>query len=196
MLLTAILLVLVGALSAVYMWFQRNHSYWKRKGLPYVEPTPIIGNTLSVFKQTNSFGMYVSEVYNDPRMENEAVVGVYVINKPGLVIREPELIKTVLIKDFNRFSNRYGRADPHSDPMSTYNILFARNSQWREIRTKLTPMFSSGKLKAMYPLIQEVSNFEVVYVQSWVQGKRETLFELNSCTRKLDYLLTLLNIIS
>jgi len=80
MILTAILFVLVGALSAIYMWFQRNHSYWKRKGIPYIKPTPILGNTLAMFRQKRFFGMHISDIYRDPRMENEAVVGIYVFN--------------------------------------------------------------------------------------------------------------------
>lgn len=101
--------------------------------------------------------MHISEIYSDPRMKDEAVVGIYVINKPALIIREPELIKSVLIKDFNRFSNRYGRCDPHGDPLGSNNLFFVRNPQWKEIRTKLTPVFTSGKVKQMYPLMQEVS---------------------------------------
>lgn len=158
MALTEALFLIVGALGAIYVWFQRNHSYWQRKGIPYIQPTRIIGNTLPVFTQSNSFGLHISSVYSDPRMENEAVVGIYVINKPGLVIREPELIKSVLIKDFNRFTNRYGRTDPHYDALGSSNLFFVRNPQWKEIRTKLTPVFTSGKMKQMYPLMQEVGS--------------------------------------
>jgi len=64
----------------------------------------------------------------------------------------------VLIKDFNRFTNRYARCDPHGDVLGSNNLFLVRNPQWKEIRTKLTPVFTSGKLKAMYPLMQEVSN--------------------------------------
>lgn len=157
MFLTTALFVIVGALSVVYIWFQRSHSYWRRKGIPYVQPTPILGNTLALFKQENSFGMHISDIYSDPRMKDEAVVGIYVVNKPALIIREPNLIKSVLIKDFNRFSNRYGRCDPHGDPLASNNLFFVRNPEWKEIRTKLTPVFTSGKVKQMYPLMQEVS---------------------------------------
>ncbi|XP_070065712.1 cytochrome P450 6g1 isoform X1 [Drosophila virilis] len=157
MALTEALFVIVSVLSAIYLWFQRNHSYWQRKGLPFMPPSPIIGNTASVFKQESSFGMYISQVYSEPRMQDEAVVGIYVINKPALVIREPELIKSVLIKDFNRFSNRYARCDPHGDPLGYNNLFFVRNPHWKQIRSKLTPVFTSGKVKQMYPLMVEIA---------------------------------------
>ncbi|EDV56368.1 uncharacterized protein Dere_GG20257 [Drosophila erecta] len=158
MVMTEVLFLVVAALVAIYSWFQRNHSYWQRKGIPYVPPTPIIGNTKVVFKMENSFGMHISEIYNDPRLKDEAVVGIYSLNKPGLIIRDIELIKSILIKDFNRFHNRYGRADPHRDPLGYNNLFFVRDAHWKEIRTKLTPVFTSGKVKQMYTLMQEIGN--------------------------------------
>nr|XP_016928882.1 cytochrome P450 6g1 [Drosophila suzukii]XP_016928883.1 cytochrome P450 6g1 [Drosophila suzukii]XP_016928884.1 cytochrome P450 6g1 [Drosophila suzukii] len=156
MALTEVLFLVVAVLVAVYMWFQRNHSYWQRKGIPYIPPTPIIGNTKVVFKLENSFGMHLSEIYNDPRVKDEAVVGIYSLNKPGLIIRDIELIKSVLIKDFNRFHNRYARCDPHRDPLGYNNLFFVRDAHWKDIRTKLTPVFTSGKVKQMYTLMQEI----------------------------------------
>ncbi|EDW77075.1 Cyp6g1 ortholog [Drosophila willistoni] len=158
MALTEALLLIAAGLGAIYLWFQRNHSYWQRKGLPYIPPTPIIGNTKAVFKLENSFGLHLSEIYNDPRMKNEAVVGMYSINKPGLVIRDPELVKSILIKDFNRFHNRYGQCDPHGDPLASNNLFFVRNNAWKEMRTKLTPVFTSGKIKQMYSLMLEIAD--------------------------------------
>ncbi|KAH8401423.1 hypothetical protein KR009_005357 [Drosophila setifemur] len=156
MVLTEALFLVVAALVAVYLWFQRNHTYWQRKGIPFIPPTPIIGNTKAAFKLENSFGMHLSEIYNDPRVQGEAVVGIYAVNKPALVIRDLELIKSVLIKDFNRFHNRYGQCDPHRDPLGYNNLFFVRDTHWKDIRNKLTPVFTSGKLKQMYTLMQEI----------------------------------------
>ncbi|XP_034654680.1 cytochrome P450 6g1 [Drosophila subobscura] len=158
MALTEALFLIVGALSAVYIWFQRSHSYWQRKGIPYIPPTPIIGNTKAALKLDTSFGLHLSDIYNDPKMQDEAVVGVYAINKPGLIIRDPELVKSVLVKDFNRFHNRYGRCDPHGDPLGSNNLFFVRDTHWKDIRNKLTPVFTSGKVKQMYVLMLEIAN--------------------------------------
>ncbi|XP_001360361.3 cytochrome P450 6g1 [Drosophila pseudoobscura] len=169
MALTEALFLIVGALSAVYIWFQRNHSYWQRKGIPYIPPTPIIGNTEPAFKLKNSFGLHLSEIYSDPKMQDEAVVGVYALNKPCLIIRDPELIKSVMVKDFNRFHNRYGRCDPHGDPLGSNNLFFVRDTHWKDIRTKLTPVFTSGKVKQMYTLMLEIAHDLEEHLKKHVQ---------------------------
>ncbi|KAH8271607.1 hypothetical protein KR018_011028 [Drosophila ironensis] len=156
MALTEALILVAAVLIATYSWLQRCHSYWQRKGIPFIPPTPIIGNTKAAFKVETSFGLHLSDIYNDPRVKDEAVVGIYALNKPGLIIRDLELVKSVLIKDFNRFHNRYAQCDPHRDPLGYYNLFFVRDADWKDIRTKLTPVFTSGKVKQMYILMQEV----------------------------------------
>lgn len=37
--------------------------------------------------------------------------------QPVLVIRDPELIRKITIKDFDHFSNRNGIIDPETDPL-------------------------------------------------------------------------------
>lgn len=49
------------------------------------------------------------------------------------------------------------RKDNHSDPLGANSLPFANNPEWRMLRTKLTPVFTSGKMKQMFPLIDNVS---------------------------------------
>ncbi|KAH8271609.1 hypothetical protein KR018_011048 [Drosophila ironensis] len=156
MALIEVLVLVVAALVAVYAWLQRCHSYWQRKGIPFIPPTPIIGSTKAAFKMETSLGLNLSDIYNDPRVKDEAVVGIYALNKPGLIIRDLELVKSVLIKDFNRFHNRYAQCDPHRDPLGYYNLFFVRDADWKSSRAKLSPVFTSGKVKQLYTLMQEI----------------------------------------
>ncbi|XP_061391784.1 cytochrome P450 6g1-like, partial [Musca vetustissima] len=97
------------------------------------------------------------EIYDDPKFHNESVVGVYGLYKPSLLIRDPELIKAILIKDFDKFCNRYSKPDPHTEPIAANNIFFGDYKLWKEMRSKFSPMFSGGKLRAMYPLVMGVA---------------------------------------
>lgn len=158
MIASSILLGVTVILTIIYIWCRRTYSYWKRHGIPFVKPTVFLGNTKEAFSLKTSFGLHLSQLYNRPDMRDEAVVGIYTFNQPGLIIRDTELIKSVLIKDFNLFINRYGQCDPHGDVLGNNNLFFARNNYWKELRTKISPVFTSGKVKQMYPLMLEVSS--------------------------------------
>lgn len=82
---------------------------------------------------------------------NEKAVGIYSGASPMLVLRDPELIKEVLIKNFGYFSDRGTKVT--NEPLSD-NLFNAEADSWRKLRQGFTPMFSSGKLKSMSPLIQ------------------------------------------
>lgn len=84
------------------------------------------------------------------------MVGVYGLYKPGLLIKDPDIVKSVWIKDFDSFHDRFVKNDYHHDPLGAQMIFFVEYNLWKEMRTKLSLIFSSGKLKNMYPLIQAV----------------------------------------
>ncbi|GBP95418.1 Cytochrome P450 6B2 [Eumeta japonica] len=61
-----------------------------------------------------------------------------------------ELIKQVLIKDFNNFQDRGMKV---GDGESEQNLFLVEGDTWRVLRQRLTPMFTTGKLKTMMPLV-------------------------------------------
>lgn len=99
-----------------------------------------------------------TDLYEHSDAQNEPYVGIYIFNRPGVLIKDLELIKKVLIKDFNNFSNRFARMNPHNDPLGSNNLFLLRNPMWRELRQKLTPVFTSGKMKQMFYLVEQIGN--------------------------------------
>uniref|UniRef100_T1GZC1 Cytochrome P450 n=1 Tax=Megaselia scalaris TaxID=36166 RepID=T1GZC1_MEGSC len=85
----------------------------------------------------------VQRWYNHQSANNQPFVGIHVFFRHGILVRDPELIKQVMVKDFNKFSNRSSGADIHNDTLASANIFFAKNPEWRTIRQKLTPVFTS-----------------------------------------------------
>ncbi|KAI4461650.1 cytochrome p450 [Holotrichia oblita] len=78
--------------------------------------------------------------------------GLYLISKPALLIVEPELIKKILSKDFVYFTSHGVHVDEEKDPISG-NLFGLDGDKWRNMRVKLTPTFTSGKIKMMYHTI-------------------------------------------
>ncbi|CAG2167842.1 unnamed protein product, partial [Oppiella nova] len=68
-----------------------------------------------------------------------------------LVINDPQLIKDMNIRDFHVFfdHNDFKTGDPFSD-RSLFNLT---GEDWKKMRSIISPTFSSGKMRAMHPII-------------------------------------------
>ncbi|CAG2172142.1 unnamed protein product [Oppiella nova] len=69
----------------------------------------------------------------------------------GLIVSDLELIKQILVKDFNAFRNRQPRARSKKQIMKS--MFRARDDDWKRVRAIASPTFSSGKMRKMYALI-------------------------------------------
>ncbi|KAG8171367.1 hypothetical protein JTE90_013920, partial [Oedothorax gibbosus] len=78
----------------------RNHDYWKKRGVPFVKPYPLFGNTLDVMRNP------VHEVEHQRYKKYGNIYGHFESNKPLLAVGDPVLIKEVLVKDFPSFPYR------------------------------------------------------------------------------------------
>ncbi|KAL6421554.1 hypothetical protein ACFW04_014294 [Cataglyphis niger] len=78
----------------------------------------------------------------------------YTFFKPNLVIADLELIRTVLTKEFASFHDRGMFCNKKIDPLSGHLFLLP-GKKWRNLRVKLTPTFTSGKIKQMFMILKE-----------------------------------------
>ncbi|XP_049832756.1 cytochrome P450 6k1-like [Schistocerca gregaria] len=93
----------------------------------------------------------MQNIYN--QLPRERYVGFYGFHRPLLLIRDPELIRHVLIKDFGTFHDR-GLFIDDEEPLNKH-LFFLAGKKWRQLRIKLSPTFTSGKLKGMFKTIQD-----------------------------------------
>ncbi|XP_055917663.1 probable cytochrome P450 6g2 [Eupeodes corollae] len=150
------LLVLTGVVTALYFWIKHHYSYWRRQNVPFIEPNKIFGNLKELICMTVNPAAHIASLYNHKNAQDQPIVGIHIFHKPALLLRDLDLIKTIMNKDFNKFSNRYTSCDPHGDPLGHYNLFFLKNPQWKEMRSKITPVFTGGKLKLMFPLVAKI----------------------------------------
>lgn len=133
---------------------RRKYKYWERKKVAQLKPLPIVGNFLNVFTFRNSVNDIYKEAYY--KFPNDKVVGIYELLTPVLVIRDPKLIEKIIIKDFHHFMNRKNVSEGKSLLAS---VLFQmKDKKWKSVRSKITPAFTSGKLKLMFNHMLECSD--------------------------------------
>lgn len=136
-----ILLLLIGVLTLFYVLLRRVYSFWERKGVP-VHPGAnlICGHLKKVIFQQTSFGELLKEIHE---RAHEPVVGIYSILHPMLLVCDPELIQSILVRDFAQFTDRGAVRNDDYDPLSAH--LFAlEGSKWKSMRARLSPAFTAG----------------------------------------------------
>jgi cytochrome P450 family 6 len=136
-------------------------THWTRQGVPQKDGTFLFGNVANIFTLKQSLGEIFDELYR--KNKHHKIFGFYLSYRRALIINDPELIQDVLIRDFNSFHDRGLPTSEDADPISAH-LFTLSGKKWRDLRVKLTPTLTSGKLKTMYPTIQNCAKVLEDYV--------------------------------
>lgn len=151
--LVEILLFISSAVLFLYWRIKTRHKYWLKKNVPFLKPKNLLlGNTTELFLKGRPLVKYHETIYNE--LAPHPYGGYFHFVKPVFIARDPELIKTILIKDFQHFMNRGSGFMDENEPL-TQNLFNLGGEQWKNLRIKITPAFSSGKIKIMFNLMKE-----------------------------------------
>ncbi|XP_072758030.1 probable cytochrome P450 6a14 [Anoplolepis gracilipes] len=165
-----LLLILSCILLLCYYW--RLYTYWLRRNVP--------GSKFSFFKNIQNLSMLKITVAESLQMiytkyEGYPFVGMYELATPVLLLRDPKLIKCVLVKDFVYFQNRGIMINEHADPLSAHLVNLS-GQRWRKLRTKLTPLFAPNKIRHVFELITEVSEKLKQFVDQYADNEEPIEF--------------------
>jgi cytochrome P450 family 6 len=90
--------------------------------------------------------------------------GVYFFTEPILIPTDPDLIKEILVASFDNFHDHGFYVNEKADPLSK-NIFFTAGQEWKELRAKLSPTFTSGKMKMMFPAVASHADQMIEYLK-------------------------------
>jgi len=162
-------LVFVAWLAYIYYKAWKKMSYFRSIG---VEEDPgyfPLGSedmwNLSLGK--NAFNDMFQKGY--ARFYGKRMYGHYgMMGIPHFVMQDMDLVKDVLIKDFDHFVDR--REFSFGENKYLNNMLTVlTGEQWKTMRTMLTPIFTSGKLKGMVKLIDKVGDSMVNHLEKFAE---------------------------
>lgn len=162
-------LFVAAVLLYVVWWVQKRrhqHSVFARLGIPFVPPHLIYGSNHIL----RAPGALATDIIAKWTKQYGKVFGYYVGWRPTLVVADLDLVKQVLIKDFNNFSNRPKLVIDAQPVVDT--VVGLRDQRWKDVRAVLAPTFSMVKMKHMAGIInRKIDQLMAIVEEKTAQGQ-------------------------
>jgi cytochrome P450 family 6 len=114
--------ILVVILGAVLLFLKKTFSYWDDLGVRQFPLDFPQGNIKGIGKDYH-MSQFLVKYYKKCKEAGERFCGVYFFTRPILMITDLELVKTILVKDFNVFPNR---GFYHNEKVkNSFNVYFS-----------------------------------------------------------------------
>lgn len=155
--------LLIVFLLSLYKYVTRNYGYWKKRGVPYLTPKPLVGNLTDVLLFRKNLGHFFENIYKE---SESPFVGIWTFTVPLFIVKSPELIKHILVKDFQYFQGRTLAYDETADSFGSNMLLMSKHPLWKCIRNALRPMFTPSKLKTLCTLIDSNAREMIDYMDN------------------------------
>ncbi|XP_058837443.1 cytochrome P450 9e2-like [Topomyia yanbarensis] len=138
-----------------YLLFRKKDDYFQKISVSSVPS----GLFLSFLFRKYSFSDLIKIIYD--KYVADRVVGMSDSRGRVLILLDPELIKTVVVKNFDHFTDRrptFWNANARNPKTVLNRSLFSlAGENWRNMRATLSPAFTGSKMRLMFELVLECS---------------------------------------
>ncbi|CAG2113708.1 unnamed protein product, partial [Medioppia subpectinata] len=118
-------------------YLRRRFTYWSRKGVPGPN-----------FIEYEAFTGVHHEYTLEAVKKWGRVYGTYTGFQRSIAINEPDLLRDIMVKDFNIMPD-HKHFHVGSSKIGQSLFFMPGDDDWKRVRSILTPVFTSGKLRAM-----------------------------------------------
>ncbi|KAF5296439.1 hypothetical protein FQR65_LT01426 [Abscondita terminalis] len=141
-----------------------RYTFWSRHGVLQHNFWRIwLQNVVDFVKQPPLTDAMV-QMYNE--FYDERYVGIYELFKPRLYVKDPELIKNILVKDFDHFVDHNRFLPTDGDPIWEKSLFTLQGNEWKRLRGIASPSFTSSKMKIMFDAMVKCSQKFLHYLDN------------------------------
>lgn len=155
-----LLVFIVGCLVRELLKYHFRH--WQRENVPGPKPSLLTGNMGPTISMKKHFAEVCSEWYR--KYSGEPFIGYYKVFKPAILLRDPELVRNILVKDYASFSANDFTFDERVEPLLVHNPFVVDGERWKSSRQLLTPIFTARKMKQLFPMMDTIGKRFVEFV--------------------------------
>ncbi|CAL8116993.1 unnamed protein product [Orchesella dallaii] len=135
------------ALTILISQARENYGILEAGGIPVVKPTLFLGSEPNLHKTV----FHLADIERFKQFGG--IWGSYIGRKPEVYVADPELIRLIFVKDFVHFADRK-EPDFGSDVLNEI-LDYLPGQKWKLVRTHLSPLFTTAKLKQMSDVIAD-----------------------------------------
>ncbi|XP_021957657.1 cytochrome P450 9e2 [Folsomia candida] len=132
---------------------------------------------LMLWKKNSMFDVVQSN-YDKMTKVGAKVGGNTEMRKKNYMVTDLDILKHVFVKDFDHFVNRRGFSMPESDLLVKKMLIFLNDDKWKGLRSKLSPTFTTGKIKRLFSLFNDSSKKLVKYVDERMEESADGEIDL------------------
>uniref|UniRef100_A0A2Y9D1N8 Cytochrome P450 n=1 Tax=Anopheles dirus TaxID=7168 RepID=A0A2Y9D1N8_9DIPT len=154
----------------LYLILVRRFQYWTERNVPQLKPELLFGDVREVNKIYH-IGEKFQQLYGELKGKHP-FGGIYMFTKPVALITDLELLKCVFVRDFQYFHDRGTYYNEKHDPLSAH-LFNLEGQKWKNLRNKLSPTFTSGKMKMMFPTIVAAARQFKDFMEESIQEQQE-----------------------
>ncbi|CAH1155387.1 unnamed protein product [Phaedon cochleariae] len=189
------IILITLSLVLIHYLMTKNFDYWRNRSVPGPHPWPLVGNIGPSFIGRRSTGEIIKEIYR--KYEGFPFVGIFRATTPVLLVRDPDFVKKIIVRDFKHFQDNDVEVDKDVDPVYAGTpFILKGGSEWKTARSQLSACFTPGKVQSMFPIMQKSSERMVRYIgneisispqmESWDLCGRYTLNNVATCAFDIE----------
>lgn len=99
--LSILISIFVGILHFIWKQGHKNFDHFKKRGIPNLKPIFYFGTHWPLVKQSVSLGEFLQNAFDE--FPDAPITGLFDRQMPIYLLRDPELIKQIAVKDFEHF---------------------------------------------------------------------------------------------
>lgn len=162
--------VLLGVSFLLWLIFRvmAVYSYFEKRGIPYVKPIFLLGSDVRGALGKDCIGVTFDRIYK--ALKGEKVGGFFLGTVPIFMATDPEYVNKLLTTNFENFHDRPFQVDEETNPLEAH-LFFLKGNKWKFLRSKLSPVFTSGKIKYMYEEMLKCSDILLECLDKVADGR-------------------------
>ncbi|XP_059612265.1 probable cytochrome P450 9f2 [Phlebotomus argentipes] len=161
----------------------KNSDYFEVRGVKSIVRKPFYAGLLRVIRKQISIIDIVQEIYD--QQPNEKIIGLWDMTKPVIMIKDPDLVKVIAVKEFDHFQDRRTVITEQMDELFGNSLLVLKGQKWRDMRSTLSPAFTGSKMRLMSDLVVEICEQMVEFLNEEARVKGPQTHEMKDLFSRL-----------